>query len=92
MRRLYWTPEVLTFVTHLPCRQDAHEANLGLFDGTVPHQKSRTSIGPGMRLHMVYAGGGGYGNPVKRDRASVRDDVKNGYVSAKAAKRDYGLS
>lgn len=61
-------------------------------DGTVPHQKSRTSIGPGMRLHMVYAGGGGYGDPAKRDRTSVRDDVKNGYVSAKAAKRDYGLS
>ncbi len=61
-------------------------------DGTVPHQKSRTSIGPGMRLHMVYAGGGGYGDPAKRDRARVRDDVKNGYVSAKAAERDYGLS
>jgi len=61
-------------------------------DGTVPHQKSRTSIDPGMRLHMVYAGGGGYGDPAKRDKESVRDDVKNGYVSAEAAKRDYGLS
>jgi N-methylhydantoinase B len=61
-------------------------------DGTVPHQKSRTSISPGARLHMVYAGGGGYGDPKDRDPARVRDDVKNGYVSAAAAKRDYGVS
>lgn len=61
-------------------------------DGTVPHQKSRTSIAPGMRLHMVYAGGGGYGDPADRDRDRVRDDVQNGYVSSEAAKRDYGLS
>jgi N-methylhydantoinase B len=41
---------------------------------------------------MVYAGGGGYGDPKDRDPARVRDDVKNGYVSAAAAKRDYGVS
>ncbi|MEX2617251.1 MAG: hydantoinase B/oxoprolinase family protein [Alphaproteobacteria bacterium] len=61
-------------------------------DGTVPHQKSRTTIDPGIRLHMHYAGGGGYGNPAERDEARIRDDIKNGYISKEAALRDYGIS
>ncbi len=44
-----------------------------------------------MRLHMRYAGGGGYGDPADRDRELVRDDVRNGYISQEAARRDYGL-
>jgi N-methylhydantoinase B len=61
-------------------------------DGTVPHQKSRTTIEPGMRLHMHYAGGGGYGDPKTRDPERVRDDIKNGYISQQAAQRNYGIS
>jgi N-methylhydantoinase B len=61
-------------------------------DGTVPHQKSRTTIQPGMRLTMRYAGGGGYGDPAKRNPEAVRRDVENGYVSPEAAERDYGRS
>ena len=61
-------------------------------DGTVPHQKSRTTIDPGLRLVMQFAGGGGYGDPKSRDRAQVEDDVKNGYISADSARDDYGLS
>jgi len=60
-------------------------------DGTVPHQKSRTTIAPGLRLEMQYAGGGGYGDPKARDPERVLDDVKNGYISAEAAARDYGV-
>ena len=36
-------------------------------------------------------GGGGYGDPVARDRERVRRDVEEGFVSAEAAARDYGL-
>ena len=61
-------------------------------DGTVPHQKSRTTIEPGMRLRLRYAGGGGYGDPKARDLNLVRDDIKNGYISAEAARRDYDMS
>ena len=61
-------------------------------DGTVPHQKSRTTIEPGMRLRLRYAGGGGYGDPKARDLNLVRDDIKNGYISAAAARRDYDMS
>jgi N-methylhydantoinase B len=67
-------------------------AEIAFSDGTIPHQKSRTTIPPGMRLHMRYAGGGGYGDPKRRDPASVREDIENGYVSAEAARRDYGIS
>ena len=36
-------------------------------------------------------GGGGYGNPLERDPEMVRDDVRNGFVSLKAARELYGV-
>jgi N-methylhydantoinase B len=38
------------------------------------------------------AGGGGYGDPAERDPERVRADVEDGYVSAEAAAREYGLT
>jgi N-methylhydantoinase B len=67
-------------------------SEIGFSDGTTPHQKSRTKIDPGKRLHMRYAGGGGYGDPAKRDKDLVRQDIADGYISQAAAKRDYGVS
>jgi N-methylhydantoinase B len=60
-------------------------------DGTRPHPKSRTTIAPGTRLHMVYAGGGGFGDPKARDPEAVKRDVRDGYVSADAARKHYGV-
>ncbi|MEM7254518.1 MAG: hydantoinase B/oxoprolinase family protein [Pseudomonadota bacterium] len=60
-------------------------------DGHVPHQKSRTTMPPGARLIMRYAGGGGFGDPGERDRALVRDDIRNGYISPDAARSYYHL-
>ena len=37
------------------------------------------------------SGGGGYGDPLTRDPELVRDDVRNGFVSAEAAEHDYGV-
>ncbi|MFC4011353.1 hydantoinase B/oxoprolinase family protein [Nonomuraea purpurea] len=37
-------------------------------------------------------GGGGYGDPFRREPRRVAADVRNGYVSAEAAERDYGVS
>ncbi|RWL61094.1 hydantoinase B/oxoprolinase family protein [Mesorhizobium sp.] len=34
---------------------------------------------------------GGYGPPSERDRAKLLDDLADGYVTAEAAQRDYGL-
>ena len=36
-------------------------------------------------------GGGGWGNPLERDAASVLEDVHNGFVSIASAKQDYGV-
>lgn len=61
-----------------------------LADGRRPHPKSRSTLAPGDRLVLRYAGGGGYGDPRQRDPAAVADDVRNGYVSPEAAAREYG--
>ena len=37
------------------------------------------------------AGAGGYGDPKDRDPQTVRDDVADGYVSARAAAETYGV-
>jgi N-methylhydantoinase B len=35
------------------------------------------------------AGGGGYGDPIKRDHAALERDIAEGYVSVASAERDY---
>ena len=40
---------------------------------------------------MRSAGGGGYGDPLTRDLAGVRDDVVNGFVSRERAAAGYGV-
>jgi N-methylhydantoinase B len=55
-------------------------AEIVFSDGTRPHPKSRTTIEPGMKLHMRYAGGGGYGPPSQRDPAALAADIRDGYV------------
>jgi len=37
-------------------------------------------------------GGGGFGNPFRRDPSAVVDDVRNGFVSLEAARSEYGVS
>ena len=36
-------------------------------------------------------GGGGFGDPLARDRDAIRDDLRNGYISAASARENYGL-
>jgi len=72
--------------------KDGGLVEIKLSDGTQPHPKSRSTLNPGDRLSMRYGGGAGYGEPSKRDPAAVVEDVKNGYVSAEAARRDYRLT
>jgi N-methylhydantoinase B len=45
----------------------------------------------GERIRLVAPCGGGYGDPLERDRNAVREDVLDGYVSAESASSDYGL-
>ncbi len=45
---------------------------------------------PGDRIRLTTPGGGGYGDPARRDPAAVALDVAEGYVSSEAAARLYG--
>ncbi|MBS0563267.1 MAG: hydantoinase B/oxoprolinase family protein [Proteobacteria bacterium] len=61
-------------------------------DGTVmPITKNRMLVGKGDRLVTCTGGGGGYGDPKQRDREAVREDLREGKISAAAARDVYGL-
>ena len=45
---------------------------------------------PGDRIRLITPGGGGYGEPRERERERIEEDVREGYVSAASAARDYG--
>jgi N-methylhydantoinase B len=45
----------------------------------------------GSYLRVVTGGGGGYGDPAERERELVAADVADGYVSARAARAQYGF-
>src|SRR3984893_4256190 len=53
----------------------------------VPHMRVRA----GERFICVGPAGGGYGDPLLRDSARVREDVADGFVSAETARSDYGV-
>jgi len=46
---------------------------------------------PGDVVSFRTAGGGGYGDPLERDRGRVVEDLIDGYISKAAARDDYGL-
>ena len=50
-----------------------------------------TTIKAGERVYHRQAGAGGWGDPLKRSPAAVADDVRNGKVSADAARIHHGV-
>jgi N-methylhydantoinase B len=54
--------------------------------------KGRQVLAPGDTLAVREAGGGGYGDPRKRDPKHVLQDVIDGIVSVEGAWRDYGVT
>jgi N-methylhydantoinase B len=52
---------------------------------------ARFDLEPGESFHHLAGGGGGFGDPLEREPERVVDDVLDGYVSAEAAARDYGV-
>ncbi len=49
------------------------------------------TVRKGDRLTIEISGGGGYGDPKRRDRQAVRDDLACGRITARAARDIYGL-
>jgi len=53
--------------------------------------KQRLQLGPGDRMVSTTSGGGGYGDPRRRERAAVARDLEEGKITARAAQDTYGL-
>lgn len=58
-------------------------------DGQPVHPKKTLHLAPGQVYSVRTAGGAGYGDPAERPPEAVRADVRGGYVSEQAARRDY---
>ena len=60
-------------------------------DGSrIPITKARYDVEAGDRLVLVTGGGGGWGDPRKRDRAALERDLREGKITAGAARDVYG--
>ena len=62
-------------------------------DGTRrrPPTKGAFIAPAGSEIWFEVPGSGGYGEPAERDPEKIRADLRDGYVTADAAKRDYGF-
>lgn len=66
-------------------------ARVDLDEGVAPLTRRDGIVPAGQAATAVTAGGGGWGDPASRDRALVRRDLKEGRISAQAAKAIYQL-
>ncbi len=61
-------------------------------DGEKLHAKALKDLTKGEVIHVNLPGGGGYGDPFKRAPEKVLWDVIEGYVTAAAAEKQYGVA
>ncbi|UYN95601.1 MAG: hydantoinase B/oxoprolinase family protein [Enhydrobacter sp.] len=76
-------------------REGGHAGTAGavtLASGRKLRGKGQQTVPRNDRVIIAMPGGGGLGNPRKRAVAAVADDVKQGFISAEAARRDYGVA
>jgi N-methylhydantoinase B len=66
-------------------------ARVELSPGAKPLERRAGILQPGEWVGMVAAGGGGFGDPKKRDRALVERDLREERISRQAASEIYGL-
>lgn len=66
-------------------------ARVELSPGAKPLDRRAGILQPGEWVGMVAAGGGGFGDPRKRDRALVERDLREERISRQAAVEIYGL-
>jgi N-methylhydantoinase B len=70
---------------------EAGDVTIDAADGTTRHAlKDAVQLEAGDRVRIDTGGGGGFGDPRRRDRTSLREDIKKGYVSRAAARSIYG--
>ena len=61
-------------------------------DDVAMNGKGKQFVPHGRKVILAFPGGAGYGKPSERKESSVKQDLARGYISAKAAIEDYGLS
>jgi N-methylhydantoinase B len=64
---------------------------VSLENGARLHAKALMDLKSGDVVHVNLPGGGGYGDPKKRDVEKVRWDVIDGYVTPEEAEKKYGV-
>jgi len=76
-------------------REGGHAGATGavhLSSGKALRGKGQQTVPQKDRVIIEMPGGGGLGNPRKRAITAVADDVRQGFISAEAARRDYGVA
>jgi N-methylhydantoinase B len=53
---------------------------------------SNVRLDPGDKVRIETGGGGGFGRPAEREVRAIERDVREGYVTPSAARRDYGYA
>ena len=61
-------------------------------DGKILNGKGKQAIERGRKVLLEFPGGGGFGNPSKRSKKLIEQDLELGYISKEAAIIDYDLS
>ena len=73
-----------------PGSRSSFVIRVGTGEEQVTPGSGRYEMRSGERFILKSAGGGGYGDPRRRDPAALERDIAEGYVSEKGARRDYG--
>jgi N-methylhydantoinase B len=60
------------------------------FGKVSPSKFSNAKIPPGGRVRLTAPGAGGYGPVHERPREEIAEDLREGWISAEGARRDYG--
>jgi len=71
--------------------QEGGRADFRFSNGVEFPAKARAVIRDGQRVYITTPGSGGYGDPQRRDRERVRQDLAEERISASVARDVYGL-
>jgi N-methylhydantoinase B len=71
--------------------RDGARGAVALASGRSLRGKGLQEIPAGDRLVLMLPGGGGHGDPARRDPARLALDLREGYVTPAGAARDYGV-